>query len=485
MLAIGVNTGSAFKDITLGIYASFFTNFNDAITAAANKKLYIDASINLPAGAIIIPSNVSVEPIQGGVINKGSATSLTINGPVVGNPMHQWLSGFAATEILGLKEMRVEWVGAVGDGNTESATALQLAFDWWMAGSNRTVIMRGNYKSSTALTIASSTSAINSKLDAAGATITTYNTGVGLTTGGSGKTFTRNTIDGLRIAAGSSNVNTLLKISEATFDSKFHNIHLIGYGPTSRTKQGLLMYGLNAYFSTFTNLTVWDCDYQISINKDQQTGDIVPVPGYSNATRIIGFSSYNQGVCGIYTTQLASCTFVGLDFTNAGASSTEDIYIGADSSDNIFKGRHESMTYNASGGPYTHNIAASATITGNYLESNLWSIVNGAAQQLRENIIVKLSSTNSSIAINTLRARYLYNHTDQPISIINNGFSGGNDAITIDSNGPNFPAGYRSATSTPASASATGVTGQWAWDASYIYICTATNTWKRVAIVAW
>jgi len=37
----------------------------------------------------------------------------------------------------------------------------------------------------------------------------------------------------------------------------------------------------------------------------------------------------------------------------------------------------------------------------------------------------------------------------------------------------------------PASASATGTEGQIAWDASYIYVCTATNTWKRVAIATW
>lgn len=41
------------------------------------------------------------------------------------------------------------------------------------------------------------------------------------------------------------------------------------------------------------------------------------------------------------------------------------------------------------------------------------------------------------------------------------------------------------ASSTPASASATGTTGQITWDANYIYVCTATNTWKRVAIATW
>ncbi len=38
---------------------------------------------------------------------------------------------------------------------------------------------------------------------------------------------------------------------------------------------------------------------------------------------------------------------------------------------------------------------------------------------------------------------------------------------------------------TPASSGASGVTGTIEWDASYIYICTATNTWKRVAISTW
>jgi hypothetical protein len=37
----------------------------------------------------------------------------------------------------------------------------------------------------------------------------------------------------------------------------------------------------------------------------------------------------------------------------------------------------------------------------------------------------------------------------------------------------------------PASASATGVTGDIRWDANYMYVCTATNTWKRSAISTW
>ena len=38
---------------------------------------------------------------------------------------------------------------------------------------------------------------------------------------------------------------------------------------------------------------------------------------------------------------------------------------------------------------------------------------------------------------------------------------------------------------TPASATATGTAGEICWDANYIYVCTAANTWKRTAIATW
>ena len=39
--------------------------------------------------------------------------------------------------------------------------------------------------------------------------------------------------------------------------------------------------------------------------------------------------------------------------------------------------------------------------------------------------------------------------------------------------------------STPASASATGTAGEIRWDGTYLYICTATNTWRRIAHSTW
>jgi hypothetical protein len=38
---------------------------------------------------------------------------------------------------------------------------------------------------------------------------------------------------------------------------------------------------------------------------------------------------------------------------------------------------------------------------------------------------------------------------------------------------------------TPASATAAGNQGEWAWDANHIYVCINTNTWRRAALTSW
>ena len=59
---------------------------------------------------------------------------------------------------------------------------------------------------------------------------------------------------------------------------------------------------------------------------------------------------------------------------------------------------------------------------------------------------------------------------------------------SFSANGGFFPMGLHlsaadgTLTTAPASASASGIAGEVRVDADYIYVCTATNTWKRVAI---
>ncbi len=66
-----------------------------------------------------------------------------------------------------------------------------------------------------------------------------------------------------------------------------------------------------------------------------------------------------------------------------------------------------------------------------------------------------------------------------------NGF---NDRLTVDATGNLIVyAGQFQlrTTSTPASASATGVTGTISWDTNFLYVCVATDTWKRMALLTW
>lgn len=165
MLALGINTGTAFKDITLGIYAHLFTSFTDAVTAAAGKTLIIMESISLPSGAISISANVSIMFLQSGSITKGSATSLTITDPIVGNPMHQLFYGFAAGEVtfagMGRCMVFPEWFGATGAAVDET-TELQSAISSIQSEDGGIVWLLKEYTHASTLTVAGSGTAFQS-----------------------------------------------------------------------------------------------------------------------------------------------------------------------------------------------------------------------------------------------------------------------------------------------------------------------------------
>jgi hypothetical protein len=63
--------------------------------------------------------------------------------------------------------------------------------------------------------------------------------------------------------------------------------------------------------------------------------------------------------------------------------------------------------------------------------------------------------------------------------------SGGSSSKIQLENMKNTVGGFSGLVATPASASATGTAGQIAYDASYFYVCIATNTWERTALSTW
>jgi hypothetical protein len=82
-------------------------------------------------------------------------------------------------------------------------------------------------------------------------------------------------------------------------------------------------------------------------------------------------------------------------------------------------------------------------------------------------------TTNATTATHTAQQIELGHATDTTVSRTSAG------QIAVEGN----PVGIKVAV--PASAGATGVVGQWAAESGWLYICTATNTWQRVAIATW
>lgn len=64
-------------------------------------------------------------------------------------------------------------------------------------------------------------------------------------------------------------------------------------------------------------------------------------------------------------------------------------------------------------------------------------------------------------------------------------YAGGTKSLSLTASNSTFATDVQVPTKTPATAGATGVAGTIAWDASYLYACTAANTWKRAALSTW
>lgn len=76
------------------------------------------------------------------------------------------------------------------------------------------------------------------------------------------------------------------------------------------------------------------------------------------------------------------------------------------------------------------------------------------------------------------------------IKIAKAGSSGSADntpstVATFDGNGASVTRLSITTPSVPTTATSTGIVGEIAWDGTYLYVCTATNTWKRTAIASW
>lgn len=115
---------------------------------------------------------------------------------------------------------------------------------------------------------------------------------------------------------------------------------------------------------------------------------------------------------------------------------------------------------NGSGGGTTHNsgVVISDTAT---TPNGTWSFYNSSAANsyINANLLVGTTSNPSGYKVNV---------------------SGSVNATNLLAAGVDV--GW---VSPPVSATSTGTAGQKAYDANYLYVCTATNTWRRTALSSW
>jgi hypothetical protein len=111
-----------------------------------------------------------------------------------------------------------------------------------------------------------------------------------------------------------------------------------------------------------------------------------------------------------------------------------------------------------------------------------WSIANNGTFKPTANgatITRNIADGNTALVVNQI-------HASSTGKILDLQFGGASKA-SVDKDGNTVAAKYSlSALNTaPSSASDTGTTGEIRVTADYIYVCTATNTWKRTAISTW
>lgn len=91
-------------------------------------------------------------------------------------------------------------------------------------------------------------------------------------------------------------------------------------------------------------------------------------------------------------------------------------------------------------------------------------------------LIVRMGGSSSAYAFKIMDSA-----GNQPFD-----FNGSNGRTTLYRASVTDPTGFIiSSSNTPASAGAIGAAGTICWDSNYLYVCTATNTWKRAALSTW
>lgn len=157
------------------------------------------------------------------------------------------------------------------------------------------------------------------------------------------------------------------------------------------------------------------------------------------------------------------------------ASPTTSLHLGGSSSQTIRINSATSATFVGANGHITQIAGNRNPIDGAIVNTGAATcFLNLEAEVGNGNIQFATTSSNNTGATERVRV-------DSSGRLLVGASSGSGGAL-LQVNGDRI----RVATAkTPASATDTGVAGEICWDANYVYVCTAANTWKRTAISTW
>jgi len=205
---------------------------------------------------------------------------------------------------------------------------------------------------------------------------------------------------------------------------------------------------------------------------------------YGNSTNNIGVYGTSTNYVGVYGNSTNSFGVNGNSTNSYGAVLTQSGTLTAANSSNAVLVRRNGVTNSTGSLNYSGNVlqitdnpTGTGTVSGALISGSLSVAADGSGTTERIRFDPRVANGASAVAHMLDTGNALSTAGALLLDVRNNGVS----KHAVDLNGNII----EKVPTTPASATAAGVQGTICWDADYVYVCVATNTWKRSALGSW
>jgi hypothetical protein len=205
---------------------------------------------------------------------------------------------------------------------------------------------------------------------------------------------------------------------------------------------------------------------------------------YGTSTNNVGVYGTSTNSYGVYGTSTNNVGVYGTSTNSYGALLTQSGTLTAANQSNAVIVRRNGVTNSTGSLNYSGNVlqitdnpTGTGTVSGALISGSLSVAADGSGTTERIRFDPRVSNGASAVAHMLDTGNALSTAGALLLDVRNNGIS----KHAVDLNGNII----EKVPTTPASATAAGVQGTICWDANYVYVCVATNTWKRSALGSW